>query len=103
MEKVVVEGLLMMCADRHVRQCYPIIVSMSINYEEQVVITGIRSGMQYSMYQVPPKERENLCKTWTLRIHESMQAQIALQEREKWIEDHGHRDSDCVHLMENFA
>ncbi len=49
LEKAVVEGLLMMCADRSVRRCHTIIVDMSINYKEQVVITGIKAGMQYSM------------------------------------------------------
>ncbi len=55
------------------------------------------------MCQVSPEERENLCKTWALRTCESTWAQIALYETEKWIEDHGHKDPDCVHLMENFA
>ncbi len=35
---------------------------MSVDYKEQVVITGIKSGMQYSMYQVPLDKCENLCK-----------------------------------------
>ncbi len=69
----------MMYADGRVRQCHPIITDMSVDYEEQVVITGIKSGMQYSMYQVSPKERENLFKIWALRIYESTGAQIALQ------------------------
>ncbi len=47
------------------------------------------------MCQVSPEERENLCKTWALRTHESMRAQIVLQETEEWIENHGHRDPDC--------
>ncbi len=63
MEKAAVEGLLMICADGRVRRCHPIIVGMSVDYEEQVMITGINLGMQCSMCQVPPKERENLCKT----------------------------------------
>ncbi len=103
MEKAAVEGLLMMCADGRVRRCHPIIAGMSVDYKEQVVITGIKSGMQCSMCQVPPEERENLCKTWALRIHESTRAQIALQETEEWIEDHGHRDRNCIHSMQNFA
>ncbi len=32
-----------------------------------------------------------------------MRAQIALQETEEWIENHGHRDPNCVYSMENFA
>ncbi len=67
------------------------------------MITGIKSGMQCSMYQVFPEEHENLCKTWALRTYESTWAQIALQETEEWIENHGHRDLDCVHSMENFV
>ncbi len=55
------------------------------------------------MCQVPPKEHKNLCKTWALKTHENTRAQIALQEIEEWIEDHSHRDLDCVHSMENFA
>ncbi len=32
-----------------------------------------------------------------------MRVEIALQETEEWIEDHGHRDLDCVHSMDNFT
>ncbi len=83
MEKAAVEGLLMMCADGRVRQCHPIIASMNIDYEEQVIITGIKSGMQYSICQVAPEKRKNLCKTWALRTHESTRAQIVLQDIEE--------------------
>ncbi len=103
MEKAAVEDLLMMCAEGRVRRYHPIIAGLSVDYEEQVVITGIKSGMQCFMCQVPLEERENLCKIWALRIHESTWAQIALQETEEWIEDYGHGDPDCVHSMENFA
>ncbi len=61
------------------------------------MITSIKSGMQCSMCQVFSEKRENLCKTWALRTYESMRAQITLQETEEWIEDHSHRDADCVH------
>ncbi len=63
-----------MCADRHIRQCHPIIAGMSVDYKEQVVITGIKSGTQCSMFQVPLEERENLCKTLALRTHKSTRA-----------------------------
>ena len=65
LESAVVEGLLMMCADGNVRQCHTIVAGMSVDYEEQIVITGIKSGMQCSMWQVPPKKRENVCKMWS--------------------------------------
>lgn len=42
----------MMCVDRNVQQCNPIIAGMSVDYQEQVVITGIKSGMQCSICHV---------------------------------------------------
>ncbi len=53
----------MIYTDGCVRQYHPIIIGMSINYKEQVVITSIKLGMQYSICQVPPEDCENLCKT----------------------------------------
>ena len=68
----------MMCANGNVQKCHSIIASMSVIYEEQVVITGIKSGMQCSMCQVPPNERENLYKKWSKKIYECMLSQLAL-------------------------
>ncbi len=76
---------------------------MSVNYEEQVVIISIKLGIQCFMYQVLPKERENLYKIWALKIYKSTRAQIALEEIEEWIEDHDHRDPNCVYSMKNFV
>ena len=56
------EGVLMICADGNLRKYHLIIVSMSVNYEEQIVITGIKSSMQCLMCQILPNKRENLCK-----------------------------------------
>ncbi len=92
-----------MCTDRRVRQCHPIIAGMSVDYEKHVVISDIKSGMQCSMCQVPPEERENLCKIWVLRTHENTRAQIVLQKTEEQIEDHGHKDLNYVHSIKNFA
>ena len=74
LKSVVGKGLLIMCADRNVWQCHPIIAGMSVDYKEQLVITGIKSGMQYSICQEPHKKRENLYKMWpkklmTARVH----------------------------------
>ena len=74
LKNVAVKGLLMMCANRNVWECHLIVASMSIDYKEQVVIISIKSGMQYLMSQVPPKERENFCKMWPKRTHNSMHA-----------------------------
>ena len=48
-EKMAVEDLLIMCADGHIQQYHLIIAGMSIDDEEQVVITGIKSRMKCSM------------------------------------------------------
>ena len=103
LEKAAIDGLLMMCADGNMRKCHPIIAGMSVDYEEQVVITGIKSGMQCSMCQVPPNERENLCKKWPKRTHERTLSQLALQDTEDWIKENGLKHPDCVHPMRNFA
>ncbi len=55
LEKAAIEGLLMICANGHVRQCNPIIVGMSVNYEEQVVTTGIKSGCNVLFTRSFPK------------------------------------------------
>ena len=83
LESAAIESLLIMCADGNVWQCHPIVAGISVDYEEQVVITGIKSGMQYSMCQVPPEERENFCKMWLKRTHDSTRAQLALQDTAK--------------------
>ncbi len=92
-----------MCADSNLRQCHSIIAGKNVNYEEQVVITGIKSGIQCSLCQVPPNERENLCKKWPKRKHEHTLSQLALQDTKEWIEENGLRHPDCVHSMRNFA
>ncbi len=66
-----VEGLLMICADGHLGQCHLIIASISVDYEEQVVLPKIKLGMRCSICQVRPEKRENLCKTWAIRTHKS--------------------------------
>ena len=35
----------MMCADKSIRQCHPIIACIIVNYEKQVVITSIESSI----------------------------------------------------------
>lgn len=64
LEKAAVESLIIMCADENMRQCNPIIEAKSVNYKEQVVITGIKWGMQCSMCQVLLHKRKNSSKKW---------------------------------------
>ena len=52
----------MICVNWNVRKCHPIIVGMSVDYKKQVMINGIKSGMQCSICQVSPNKRENLYK-----------------------------------------
>ncbi len=92
----------MICANGNVRQCHPIIAGISVDYEVQVVITGIKLGMQCSMCQVPPNERENLCKKWPKKTHERTLSQLALQDTEDWIEENGLRYPDCIYSIRNF-
>ena len=45
------------------------------DYEEQVLITGVKSNQECPICKVPPNEREDLEKTWEKRTHEHAQAQ----------------------------
>ena len=71
----VIESLLIIWADENV---HPILAGMSVDYKEQVVITGIKSGMQCSIYQISPKEPKDLCQMWSKRTYKSTRAQLAL-------------------------
>lgn len=68
LEKAAIEGILIICTDKSTQQCQPII---------------IKSNMQFSMCQVPPKKHKNLCKTKAFKIHESTQTQITIQNTDK--------------------
>ncbi|KAI9840208.1 MAG: hypothetical protein M1837_001836 [Sclerophora amabilis] len=99
LERHAKEGIPLRCADGCVRQCYPIIAGFMTDYEEQVLITYIKSGRQCAICQVPPHERENLCGVWPPRTHESTRSQLVRQDRERWERT---RD-DWIHPVANFA
>ncbi len=92
-------GFLVTCADGHRHMCYPIIAGFMADYEEQVLITGIKKAQHCSICTVPPHERENLVKRWDDHTHEYTQWQIYHQRL------HGvERSNDnWVHEVENFA
>jgi hypothetical protein len=69
------------------------------DYEEQVLITGIKKAQHCSICIVPPNERENLRKKWDDRTHELTQEQIAHQRRSGLAKS----DDTWVHDVENFA
>jgi hypothetical protein len=66
----------MVCADSFMQKYYPIIARMIVNYEEQILITGIKSGQYCSICQVPPKERKNLTGQWDKRTYEDTQVML---------------------------
>ena len=44
LESLVQDGFAVICANRHVRKCYPIIIGIMADYEEQVLIIGIKKA-----------------------------------------------------------
>ena len=73
------DGLDILCADGFTRKCYPTIAGFMADYEEQVVITGIKNGKHCSMCQVPPDCRENLRDKWPYRTHKDTIEQLKTQ------------------------
>ena len=73
LESLAKDGFMVKCADGHQRLYYPIIARFMADYEEQVLITGIKKAQHCSVYTVPPHERENLMKRWDNRTHELTQ------------------------------
>ena len=39
------KGIELVCADGYKRRCYPILAGLMVDYEEQVLITGIKANM----------------------------------------------------------
>lgn len=94
-----VTGLVAWCSDGELRNCFPIISNIIADYEEAVLVTGIKSGRQCCTCQVPPDERENLEGHWPPRTHENMKAQIRLQ-RQGGI---AKGDDNWVYDIDNFG
>ena len=99
LKSLVQDGFAVTCANRHVRKCYPIIVGIMADYEEQVLITGIKKAQHCSICVVPPNERENLTKRWDDRTHEFTQQQIKRQHQNNIPRS----DESWVYEVENFA
>ena len=72
---------------------------MMADYEEQVLITGVKSGRHCTICKVPPNERENLTRRWSTRTHADMQKQIATQR----LDNINRTNSEWVHDLYNFA
>ena len=72
---------------------------MIADYEEQVLITGVKSGRHCTICTVPPNSRENLTQQWPLRTHQDTQAQLIAQ-RDHSIDK---TDDKWLHNINNFA
>jgi hypothetical protein len=99
LESLAKDGFVVRCADDHQRLYYPIIAGFIADYEEQVLIIGIKKAQHCSICTVPPHERENLMKRWDNRIYELMQQQISRQQQTGLAKT----DDSWVHNIENFA
>jgi Plavaka transposase len=83
-----------------VRRCYPIMCGIMADYEEQVLLTGVKSRQHCTMCQVPPLKRENLTeKQYPPRTHEETRRQIKRQQLENILPS----SDDWVHPVECFA
>ena len=92
------------CADGQYRHCFPIITGIIADYEEQVLLTGVKSGRHCTICQVPPWERENLQKRWPKRSHEYTQELIAWQRQLGSLSDIGKEDKAMmVHDVDCFT
>ena len=95
----------MLCADGVIRQCYPIISAITADYEEQVVITGVKSLRHCCVCRVHPNERETLCpvQPWEFRTHEWTQQQIGRQSTPEGHEEYPEGHPDRVDPLANWA
>jgi hypothetical protein len=87
------------CADDKIRQCFPILAPLCIDYEEVCLATGIKNGSQCGICEVPFHEMQHISKQWPLRTPERMQIQIQKQETEVIIR----ADPSWVHPINSFS
>jgi hypothetical protein len=57
------DELNIVCADSQSRQCHPVIADFMIDYEEQILITGVKMNQQCTICQVSSQKQENLKRT----------------------------------------
>ena len=76
----------MVCADGYKRRCYLVLAGLMVDYEEQVLITGIKANMQCSICHVPPKVRELVTRSWEPQTHQSTWNQLERQRNDPAIQ-----------------
>lgn len=76
------EGIVIKCADGYSRDCFPVVGGFALDYEEQALITGVKSKRHCVTCQVPPDQRECLMplERFPLRTYQYMRDRIAQQE-----------------------
>jgi hypothetical protein len=89
----------MRCADGATRMCFPIIASFAADYEEQVIITVVKSGRHCTICTVGSEKREDLHLRALFRTHQSTQEQLKKQS----VSNVKKNDENWVHPVENFA
>src|SRR5690242_17446128 len=89
----------MQCSDGKFRLCFPVICAILADYEEQVLITGVKSGRQCTRCHVLPDKREDLNGQFAWRTKEATMTQIEKQKRE----DVPQSDDCWVHPIQCFA
>ena len=65
------EGIEIRYANVFKQRCYLVFAGLMVDYEEQVLITGVEANMQCSIIYVSLKERKRVTKKWDFQIHES--------------------------------
>jgi hypothetical protein len=95
LEELAKTGIQLLCADGLTRQCYPTICAILADYEEQVLLTGVKKNRQCTRCTVALDDWENLCSSHPWRTEEHTRLQ---QEREL---EKGH--DDFVHPVDCFA
>ncbi|KAH3948522.1 hypothetical protein HBH53_101860 [Parastagonospora nodorum] len=95
LENAAKSGILLACADGRTRQCYPTICAILANYEEQVLLTGVKKNRYCTRCTVAPNDREDLCGSYPWRTEQFTQLQ-----QERYL-DKGH--DDFVHLVDCFG
>ena len=73
------EGIEIRCVDDFKRRCYLVLTVLMVDYEEQVLITGVKANMQCSICHFLPKKKERVTKKWEFRTHELTWEQIKRQ------------------------
>ncbi|KAI8940000.1 hypothetical protein NX059_003723 [Plenodomus lindquistii] len=99
-ERATVEGEEMVCADGRMRRCFPVLCGIIADYQEQTLITGVKSNQHCTICKVPPNERGDLTGTrWPFRTH----ADTKLQIRRQIAQNIHPNKAEWVHDMECFA